>query len=193
MTALAGPFYVFALLLIAAGVLKMIDPRATAGALNAAGLPSRFVLVRVLGGLEIVIGAGAFASGSASFAAALAAAYLTFAVFIVVARMRNLPVASCGCFGKDDTPPSLAHVVLTGVASAVGGVLTFDPIGPVVDVVESQPWAGVPFLGATLVATYLTYVILTDLARTMSIVSDGSKHSRGVPMTRDAQMRNTPT
>ncbi len=171
MTPLAGPFYAFALLLGVAGALKLHDPRGTSGALAAAGLPRSFALVRGLGGVEVLIAAGAIWTGRPLFAGLLAAAYVTFAGFAGLALVRDLPVASCGCFGKADTPPSRTHIGITLVGAITSGWVAVAQIGPVSRILADQPWAGLPFVAATLVAAYLLYVALTLLARSASIVA----------------------
>ncbi len=178
MTWIAGPFYAFALLLVAAGAGKLADPRATAGALQTAGLPSSFLIVRALGGAEIALGAAAITFGSWWSALLLALSYSGFAGFVAFAKARRLPIASCGCFGKSDTPPTVAHLAIAALAAFAGILVTAFPLGTFAAVVLDQPWAGVPFALATAVTTYLLYVILTDLARTSGRVAVG-RQARG--------------
>ena len=177
--AVAGPFYAFALLLTTAGVLKLRDPRPTSGALRAAGLPEQPGFVRIMGLVEVGIGAGGIAEGGRIAAGALGLAYLAFAAFVVVAIARGLPLTSCGCFGKEDTPPSATHIVITALAAGTGAAVAVEPIGPLGEALATQPWGGVPLLLGALVSAYLAYVILTALAGTMSIVSNGPS-ARGV-------------
>src|SRR4051794_33916874 len=112
MGAWAGPFLVAALLLTAAGALKAWDPTNTVGALRKAGLPAAPGLVRAGGVVEVVIGVTAVVTGAPAAAALVALSYALFTAFVVYALVRHLPIGSCGCFGKVDTPPSAVHIVL---------------------------------------------------------------------------------
>lgn len=173
MITLAGPFLAFAVLLVMSGAFKLVDREPTRGALRAGGLPSGPLVVVALGLTEITIGVGAAVSGAASYAAALAIAYAGFAGFVVLALARDLPLASCGCFGKEDTPPSRAHVVVTLIATVVGAAVALEPIGPTRAMFADQPWSGIPLLLTVAVTVYLLYVVLTVLARTASMVVGG--------------------
>jgi hypothetical protein len=76
----------------------------------------------VLAALEIVLGAGGLFAPVTAVAAAVAAIYLGFAVFLVSLLARGVAAESCGCAGTTDVPPSWLHVVLdvAGVAAALG-------------------------------------------------------------------------
>ncbi len=107
-------------LLGASGVAKVLDPNPTSGALRAAGLPSSNLLSRVLGVAEIAAGVlGLALGGTVLFAAS--ALYLAFALFTLAAIRGRIPLQSCGCFGRDDTPPSVIHVAYNGVAAITLG------------------------------------------------------------------------
>ena len=174
MSVLAGPFAIACLLLAGAGALKAWKPGDTANALRAVGIPLSYtasrVLVRAFGAAEVVISVVALLTGNAVASALVAMSYLAFAGFVAVALQRGTAIASCGCFGKVDTPPSVVHVVLdlcfAGVAAAAA--ITGDVAVP--DVVRGQPLAGVPF--ALLVATgvYLVFLAFTALPKTMAAV-----------------------
>ena len=43
----------------------------------------------------------------------VAASYAAFTAFVLLARSRGGVLASCGCFGRADTPPTTTHVVVT--------------------------------------------------------------------------------
>src|SRR5690606_6627158 len=108
----SGPVAAVVLLLLLAGVQKLIDPSPTAGALRSAGFPSHRNLVRLLAAVEVIVGGSFFVAGGPWPVLGAAVLYLGFAGFVALALTRNLPVSSCGCLGKVDTPPSVVHVAV---------------------------------------------------------------------------------
>src|SRR5690242_1350092 len=80
------------------------------------GIPVDDTRVRVMAGAEVVVGALALATASRAVAACVALSYVAFAVFTVVALVRELPIDSCGCLGRLETPPGGRHLVVIGVA-----------------------------------------------------------------------------
>ena len=169
MGAWAGPFLVAALLLTVAGALKALDPVTTTGALRGAGLPVPAPVVRVGGAVEVVVGVAAIATGSAVAAALVAVSFLLFTGFVVLALVRHLPIGSCGCFGKVDTPPSPIHVVvnLGAVVSAIAVAL--GPGGGIGSVLADQDLLGIPFLLLVGTATYLVFLALTALPQLQAL------------------------
>lgn len=162
MVALAGPYFMFATLLVVSGLPKLANPANTSRALEAIGLPAHRQLGRAVGTVEIVIGIGVMAVGGAVMAGALALLYAGFAAFIVIA-LRSNKVKSCGCFGGDDTPPSRLHLGIDLAAAAVGTVLVVQPIGHIGTVMSETPWGGVPLLGLVVVGAWLAMMVLTLL------------------------------
>jgi hypothetical protein len=161
--ALAGPFAAAGALLALGGVFKVARPLPTAGALRAVGARPPVAAVRALGAGEAVVGVAAVLTGSPALAALVAAAYLAFTAFVVIAMRGGTALQSCGCFGEVETPPSEVHVLLdvgfacTALASAVFGVPALT------DTVRAQPWGGAPFLFLVAVTVGLSYVMLTTL------------------------------
>lgn len=146
MTPWVGPFAVAAVLLAVAGAAKAASPTATAGALRALGLPGRPVWVRVGGAAEAVLAVAALATGCVPLVVAVGASYLGFAVFVVAALRAGVPVASCGCLGRVDTPPHAVHVVgnLLAASAAFATAATGSPA--IASVLRDQPLAGGPFV-----------------------------------------------
>lgn len=107
---------VFSVLLFATGVAKLLRPGDTGRALSAIGLPLGRPLARVLGLAEMVVGVGALLSGSPIWYLSQAALFGAFLVWVVLARRLDVPMASCGCLGRDDTPPYWGHVLVDGLA-----------------------------------------------------------------------------
>jgi hypothetical protein len=162
---LAGPYLAVAALLMVAGLAKVARPGDTARALSAAGLPGRRtpLLVRLGGGAEVVVALWSLVVGGPAAAAVVFASYLGFALFIGLALRRGWPIASCGCFGTPDRPPSRGHLVLDGVAAAVALAWAVDGGSSMASVLRHQPLAGVPLLVGAATAAGLTYLIFAYL------------------------------
>lgn len=170
MTVAAGPFAIAAALLVLAGAPKVLRPRATVNALRAAGIPAPGVLVRAAAFAEVAIGVDALVRGSRPSAVLVACSYALFTGFVVIALHRSTPLASCGCFGRDDTPPSWLHVGIDLAAVVTAVVVALDPGAGVPDVIRDQPLAGVPFLVLVACGTFLAYEALTALPRLLALV-----------------------
>ena len=163
MDALAGPYLASAALLVAAGGAKLVDPQPLVRALRSTGLPAPRGLVRAGAGLEVLLGVAAAATGSRLAALGVALSYTAFTAFVLVALRRGGVLASCGCFGKADTPPTRTHVAVTAAAAAVAVVVAVRPLGPLPDLLAAQPGAGVPLLVATAAVAVTAYLVLALL------------------------------
>jgi hypothetical protein len=115
--------------LVVGGALKLVDPSGTVGASRALGLPLGRDAVRVLAALELFLGTLALSVSSPVIAALVAASYAAFLGATVLALVRRVPIDSCGCLGKLETPPSWRHLVILGAAflGAVGSAADHDP------------------------------------------------------------------
>jgi hypothetical protein len=160
-----GAFFLISALLLVSGGRKLSDPGPTAGALRASGLPSSRTLVYMLGTAEVAVGASSLIFGGEPAGWAVAFLYLGFAGFVVNALTRNLPIGSCGCFGKADTPPTLVHVIVNVLAVAVAAWAAITPASPLIDVLRAQPLAGVLYLVFLAAGTYLLFLLLGELPR----------------------------
>lgn len=163
MPLLSGPFLAISALLVVAGVMKLRRPAFTAGALSAVGLPGSDTLVRLLGVTEIVVGVAAAASGARLWALAVAVFYMAFALFVAHALRRRTPIATCGCFGSPDTPPTVGHLVLNLGSAAAALVVAWRPVGRFVGLPALDPWTGVAFLIFSAATVYLMYAIVNVL------------------------------
>jgi hypothetical protein len=170
MTVAAGPFAIAAALLAIGGVLKACSPADTANALRAARLPGRPALVRLGGGAEAAVGVTALALGNRVTAVLVAISYLLFALFVVVALRRGTPIASCGCFGKLDTPPSRLHLGIDAAALVAALAVAADPGVGLVDVLHRQPLAGAPYLLLVGTGVGLALAALSSLPQTLGLV-----------------------
>lgn len=165
MDAVVGPFYVVAALLLVSGVAKMADPSSTEGALRSVGLPAPRSTGRVIGVAEIVIGILAVVVGGSAMALLVAAAYLSFAGFIVLALSRKGAVSSCGCLGSADTPPTWAHLVLNVAATAIAAIAAISAPPGMATAIAEQPAAGTIFIAFVVLGAWFGYLVLAALPR----------------------------
>lgn len=170
--AAAGPFTIAALLLAAGGIAKAVAPADTANALRVVRLAASPLFVRVGGAIEAIIGGFAIATADRIAALLVALSFMAFAGFVELALRRGAPIATCGCFGKADTPPSRVHVFVNLAGAIAALVVAIDPGDGIVDVVDRQPLAGVPYVMLVLVGTYVAFLALTLLPRTMVLVRE---------------------
>jgi hypothetical protein len=165
---LIGPYLAACLLLVGAGVAKVVRPGDTARAL-AATVPLRVALltpvVRIGAAAEAAVGLCGLAYPSAWTAGLVALSYAGFAAFVTVVLVRGGPLASCGCFGRPDTPATRLHVVvdlvLAGSAVAVAGA---DPAEWLPSLLAGQPWHGAPLVLVSVLAAWLAVLALGRLA-----------------------------
>ena len=139
-------------LLVVGGVLKLLDPSGTVGALRALGLSVPVALVRVLAAAEAVLGAAAWTAGGSVVPTLVAGAMLLFIVVVVGALVRAVPIDSCGCFGGFETPPSRWHLLVLAVAGAGALGVAVDPGRAVVDAIDADAGSGALFVVVVLVA-----------------------------------------
>lgn len=157
MDALTAPYLAAGLLLLVAGVAKARDPLSLVRALRAAGVPVRAPLlarwVRAGAAMEAVVGAVAVVHPGRLIAAIVAASYAGFTVFVWRALRSGSPLASCGCFGKIDTPPTPGHAVVTAALAVAAALVAVGPPAPL----------ALPLLVVSAVLAYVVYVALAVL------------------------------
>jgi len=103
-------FYAAAsLLLVFAGIAKLLYPRPAADLMGALGFPAGAWFARLAGGAEVALGVVVLAVSGPAPAMAAAGVYFLFALVALLALNRGL--SSCGCFGQVDSPPSRIHVI----------------------------------------------------------------------------------
>lgn len=130
MNPLAALLYIVTVVLVASGGAKLLRPSATATSLRELSIPSPLVSARLLGLVEIVLGVIAIATGHPLAWAAVALSYAGFAVFILWALGDPERLGSCGCFGREDTPPTIGHLAFNAVAATLALLAIFDPVQP---------------------------------------------------------------
>lgn len=159
-------------LLVVAGLPKILDPGDLVRALRSTGMTVHPHLVRAFALAEVVAGGAAILLASRPALAAVALLHAGFTTFVVVALARGGVVASCGCFGQADTPPTRSHAAVTGLlALAAAGAAAAPP--------ESPWWAAGPTL---TVATALLAGLVGFLAWQVIAV---------LPTTTPASIRST--
>ncbi len=133
MSAIQVPVLAGAWLLAAAGIAKVRRPHAARRALHTLlraalhrPVPLPIGAIRLLGAAEVVSATAVLASGFGWRLWLVAAWYSGFALFVIVALGTGAPLASCGCFGRDDTPPSLAHLALDAGIAACAALAATD-------------------------------------------------------------------
>ncbi len=103
-------------MLCVAAALKLRSPAAAARALGALGLPARLGLVRALAAGELALGAWCAVHPVRPAAGAIACLYAVFAVAALLLARRQ---SSCGCFGEEDAPASIAQSILSAILALV--------------------------------------------------------------------------
>jgi hypothetical protein len=87
--------------------------------------------------------------------------YAGFTVFTLAAIRGRIPVQSCGCFGRVDTPPSLIHVVYNASAAillvwvAINGTTPFPQSANTLEILLFGVFA--------VLGTYASYLVLAQL------------------------------
>ncbi len=163
MSALAGPYLASAVLLVVAGGGKLVDPLPLVRALRSVHLPGGARAVRVLAGAEIALGLAAAVTGSRLTAALVALSYATFTAFVLRARSVGGVLASCGCFGRSDTPPTAVHVAVTAAFAVAAAGVAVRPLGPISEVLFAGAGAGLPLLLAVAAVAVTSYLVLALL------------------------------
>jgi hypothetical protein len=163
-----GPYLAACVLLLAAGVGKVVRPMDTARAVaDVLPVPLRAArpVVRAGAAAEALLGAAALAHPSPVAAGLVAASYAGFAGFVTLARARGGPLATCGCFGTPDTPATRTHVVVTLAFAVSAAVVTASGLsGWLPTLLAGQPWHGVPLVLLGLLCAWLAYLAMGRLA-----------------------------
>ena len=149
---------IFSLLLIITGVAKIVSPHDVERALADLGLPRIPYAGVIIGVVEVTVGTAALFSSMALLIQVVL--YLAFAVWVFVALRLEVPLDSCGCLGRDDTPPSWAHFALNLIGAGV-------TVAAAVDGPGNWTWGheGIAAVVVVAVGVFLAYVVLTDGAR----------------------------
>lgn len=158
-----------AVLLVIAGMAKVVRPATTAALLDDLGVPvlgaiDRTRMTYALGCFEVGLGVLALVSEVNAVAAIVGVTYVVFAGAVVQAM--RIGAGSCGCFGRVDAPPSWWHVggnLVLGVASLLA-VSARTPL----EVMDGQPLAGAGFVVLVGVLAGLEVIVFTAVPEALA-------------------------
>lgn len=156
-------------LLAASGLAKLADPDPTTGAMRSARMPATPAITYGLGLTELAVGVAALILGGLWLLPG-AVLYAGFAAFTFAALRNRIPVQSCGCFGRDDTPPSRLHVGYNLVATiAIAAVATrgVPPVNWDAPVIEVLLYVGFAAIGVAC-----SYLLLARLPQLMAQIEN---------------------
>jgi hypothetical protein len=162
MDASAGVVLAAAALLAAAAPAKLANPVPTIGALRSVGVVwAGPRTVRVLTAVELAAGVAAIVVGGRIADTAVAVLYASFSGFLALAL--RTPGGSCGCAGRDDTPPTVGHLLMTALfaAGAAAAATTGGRTGLVALAGDGHPAELGVLVGFALLAAWLGWAILT--------------------------------
>lgn len=154
----AGPFYAAALLLVVGGGQKVLEPTPLVRALTTLHLPVPALMVRIGAAAELGVGGSALLRGDRLSALLVAASYTIFTAVVVLALIRGGVLASCGCFGKHDVPPTRTHAVVTGSFALSATIALTGPPGALLGSPALLPLAVTT--AAVAVCAYLVMAVL---------------------------------
>jgi len=183
MDVVVGLHVAAALLLIVAGIAKIVRPVPTTDALASFGLPALPAAVVVLGVVESVVGVLALLVGGPILAVATGALYLGF--LAVVWRALVTGATTCGCFGRVDSPPSWLHVVGNAGFAAVSFVAVAGQTPA--QVMADQPASGIGFVLGSGVIAGLALVVFTAVPE--ALAARGGTRSTGFQITSEPGSR----
>jgi hypothetical protein len=167
-----GPYLAAAMLLAVAGMSKAVRPADSGLALaRLAPVLARFAspIVRILAVAEAGVGVLALVWLAPLPADLVAASYGAFTIVVLVVRARGGPLATCGCFGGIDTPPTIAHVVIDAAAAVAAVAVSLQAPGRYVTVVlGAEPLHGIPLLFGSAVTAMLAFAVMSLLGRVQS-------------------------
>ena len=169
MPALLAPAIALALVLGLAGAAKVLDPTMTVGAMRALHLPSSPTVVRLGAAAELAIAVAALTVAGPWPYLLVALSMLAFALFVATALRRGTMIGSCGCFGREDTPPHPIHVALDLGLAAVALVGATFPEAPLALVADDLP-DSIAVVVLAVVTAGLLYAAFVDLPRVLAEV-----------------------
>ncbi|HSM43618.1 MAG TPA: MauE/DoxX family redox-associated membrane protein, partial [Acidimicrobiia bacterium] len=123
-------------------------------------------LSRSLGLVETATAVVALSTGGVALFVG-AGLYTAFAVFTATALYQRLPIQSCGCFGRDDTPPTRIHLGYNVAAGAALVAVAARGVAPI-------NWSLAPvelvlYLGFAAVGVYASYLLMARLPQLLEL------------------------
>ena len=157
---------IFSALLILTGIAKLRRPNDTARALRSMNIPVPRLTTSLVASGEVVVGACALVLGSSLLFAVQAGLYTAFLIWVAAALVKDVPIASCGCLGREDTPPYWGHVILNGIAVVASAAAAISGQMPVASFTEVAALLLIVGVGTTL-----GWTILDEGARISGLVT----------------------
>lgn len=167
MDVLVGPCVVAAALLGLAGAQKVVDPTMTVGALRGLGLPASGWLVRAGSAAELALGTMAIVDGSRMLWVLVALSYAAFTVVVLAAMRKGTMIGSCGCFGREETPPHWTHVALNTILAVTAAGAVAQDLGSSADAMADHPGEALLVAALAALALYLLRAAYVELPRTL--------------------------
>ncbi|HUA43938.1 MAG TPA: hypothetical protein VMA77_01845 [Solirubrobacteraceae bacterium] len=158
MRALFPAFMVVCALLVVAGAAKVSSPSATGVVSDVVRVRLPHAAVRLLGGAEVVIGAGAAVRPIPPTAVFVALAYGAFCAFLLLSRPVN-----CGCFGATAAGGGRAHALPDAVACSVAVLAAVAPPPGAASMIRQGPVVAVPLGLGIAAGTFAAYLVFTAL------------------------------
>ncbi|MFL6204395.1 MAG: MauE/DoxX family redox-associated membrane protein, partial [Acidimicrobiales bacterium] len=115
---------------------------------------------------ELALGLAAITIGGALLWWAVAASYVAFAAFVLAALRKGTMIGTCGCFGREETPPHWSHVGLNGLLAGLAALTAVHSPAPPVEALVDQPGVAAAVLALSAVALSLLYAAYVELPRT---------------------------
>ncbi len=153
--AIAPLFATAAALVVLAGASKLRSRDGARAALGSVGLPAGDLTVRLIGASEVGLGLVCLGWPGRASAAGLAAAYLAFALVIVL-MLRGAVAVPCGCFGAASFSASKLHVALDLLAAGVCLAATATGVPGVLTLAHGM--SGLVLVLGVAGATYLSFL-----------------------------------
>ncbi|HET6793466.1 MAG TPA: MauE/DoxX family redox-associated membrane protein [Acidimicrobiales bacterium] len=165
MSGLLVPMAALAALLAVAGGAKAARPDATVRALAGVGVRLAPSVVRGGAAAEGAVGLWWLATGGADASWAVAACYAGFVAFLAAALRSGSPVATCGCFGEADSPPTAGHLTLCLAGSAVAVAAAVDTTPAPARWLAAHPAQAPALVVLTAAAAYAAYLLMSAAPR----------------------------
>lgn len=114
---------VFGGLLVVTGAAKLRRPTDTANAIRQLGVPFSLQLTYVLAVIEVGVGSLVLLIRDPLAIAAQAVLFAVFLGWVGWSMRSGTALASCGCLGRDDTPPYWGHIVVNALGLLFSAVV----------------------------------------------------------------------
>jgi hypothetical protein len=163
--ALTAPFAVAALVLCAAGLVKLRSPAGAVRALGVVGVRASSGVVRAIAVGELALGTWSIVRPSPLSAGVVAGLYATFGVLSLVLARRQ---AACGCFGDGDAPASGVQSLLSIALGVVAVLAAIAPAHGLGSIVGGGPGRASVLVVGIAGSAYATVVAYTQLPRAWS-------------------------